>query len=109
MNSLDRIEYTKYQIWSLIIKSGAKGIEDIEFSYRRDGNDEYTKHGKQRRMATLEFYLHTPAGRTLIVYKEHKRTHDEVENELEKRYKRWVYQYFKKSLTNKTAPAPDNR
>lgn len=95
MNIFDRVEYNKESFKSLVRKSDLTKIEDLKFSYRRDGNDEYTKHGKQRRMATLEFYLDTPTERTLIVYKEHRRSHDILEEELTKRYTRWAKQVLK--------------
>ena len=80
----------KWQFENMIRNSGAISPDEIRFEYVRNGNDEWNGNRYQRKMATYEFYVITPKGRSMIVYRQHNRTHDEVEDELRKQYGYWV-------------------
>jgi len=72
---------------------------EIRFEYSKDGNDEWNLCGTARRQATYEFYVIVGNTKKMIVYKQHRRTHDLVQQELEKKYNGWAQIYIKQ-ITN---------
>lgn len=95
MSLIKPVSYSRHKFKRLIKESSAKSMEDIRFHYNRWGNDEYTKNGQQRKMATLEFYVILPEYRVLIEYREHRRSHDILEEELTKKFTYWAKQAIK--------------
>ena len=66
------------------------GTDSVEFDYVSNCNDEFNPCDTIKRQATYEFYVIAGGFKKLIVLKNHRRTHEEVENELLKKFNRWV-------------------
>ncbi len=73
-----------------------KGANDIRFFYYANGNDPCNPCGTVKKQATYEFYVVVDGMQHLLVYKNHRRSHDEVEEELLKKYNRWAIRAMKK-------------
>ncbi len=67
-----------------------KGAKEVRFSYYDGGNDPENPCGTTKRQATYEFYVIFDGMRKLIVYKNHRRTHNEVKEQLIKQYSCWA-------------------
>jgi hypothetical protein len=67
-----------------------KGAKEVRFHYNPYGNDPCNPCGTVKKQATYEFYSIIDGVVTLIVWKNHRRTHDEVEEELVKKYGYWA-------------------
>ena len=67
-----------------------KGAKEVRFDYYDKGNDPCNPCGTVKKQATYEFYSIIDGCKKLIVYKNHRRTHDEVKEQLLKKYGYWA-------------------
>lgn len=74
-----------------------KDAKEIRFRYVKNGNDVWNPCETLQKQATYEFYAIIDGYQKMIVYKQHRRTHDIVQENLEKKYLRW----FKIATKNK--------
>lgn len=75
-------------MWAFI--KMVKSVKELKFIYEDKGNDEWNPCGTMKRQATYEMYAVVDNVLHLIAYKDHRRSHDEVESELRKRYSKWA-------------------
>ncbi|WP_061085209.1 hypothetical protein [Chryseobacterium indologenes] len=69
----------------------------VKFEYVRDGDDEFNPCGTVKKQATYELYGIFKTKKVMLVYKDHRRTHDEVEEEIIKKYESWRRQFIIKN------------
>ncbi len=67
-----------------------KEAKDVRFTYYASGNDPCNPCGTVKKQATYEFYVIVDGKGILIVYKNHRRSHDEVREQLIKKYTYWT-------------------
>lgn len=86
----DYIKPKGYQMDNFDFSRLVKSAEIIYLKYERNGNDEWNPCGTMRKEATYEFYVFVDGVIHMLVYKNHRRTHDEVKEQLIKRYSYWA-------------------
>jgi|JI10StandDraft_1071094.scaffolds.fasta_scaffold1114983_1 hypothetical protein len=91
MVEFDKIDFHKY------LKS--INAKNCTFFYYANGNDPCNPCGTVCKQAKYEFYVIAEGLEKLIVYKNHRRSHDIVESQLRKKFERWATEYFKKTKT----------
>lgn len=67
-----------------------KGAKEVRFHYISNGNDPCNPCGTVKKQATYEFYSIIDGEIKMIVWKNHRRTHEEVEEQLLKKYGYWA-------------------
>lgn len=86
---MGKIELDKFDFFVLLGKLDlSKGWG---FKYVKSGNDPMSSRYWVKHTASYEFYLVNNSGdEHLLVYKDHQRSHEEVELLLVKKYTRWA-------------------
>lgn len=77
---------TKYAFRNFLKSVGANSVK---FEYVRNCNDEFNPCGTPKKQATYEFYVIAGGVKKLLVMKQHRRSHDVVEEELLRKFNRW--------------------
>lgn len=91
-------EISKYDFFSLLATLD-KSL-GWYFKYEKTGNDPMSSRYWVNHTVTYEFYLVSSTGiQHMLVYKTHQRTHEEVEEQLMKKFNHW----FKQFKNGKTA------
>lgn len=87
-------EYSKIDFFHYLKSVDAKSIR---FKYKRNGNDVFNPCGTLQKQAIYEFICITNDKEyKVLVFKQHRRTHDEVCEQLERKYTKWFNSWLKK-------------
>ena len=85
-------EVSKYDFFCLL-KTIDKSL-GWYFKYEKTGNDPMSSRYWVNKTATYEFYLVSSTGiHHMLVYKTHQRSHEEVEEQITKKYMHWFKQF----------------
>lgn len=90
IKSQKTMSFTKKDVNKLTFQKMLKKGCKLRFEYVKCGNDPCNSCGTVKREATYEFYAIIDETKVLLVYKNHRRTHWVVEDELTKKYSSWA-------------------
>jgi GH15 family glucan-1,4-alpha-glucosidase len=92
----EQTELSKIDFFRLL--NDLKNSKSLGFNYIGNMNDPMTSRYWVKRTASYEFYLIADGKEHVLVSRTHQRSHDEVREQLIKRYTKW-YNDWKKGIT----------
>ncbi len=81
---------SKHKFINLVNELKIENIDQVKFEYCDNGNDPFNPCGTVKKQATYEFYVRAIGKEIMLVYKDHRRTHEIVQEELENKFNKWL-------------------